>query len=232
MRPSITRRDLEARIDALIEELAAQARQPRRHSGRQAVEEAAEPLETRGIVVLERGRFRVRERSVLRYYARTIEHCSPRPAARTDGRDARQRFERPSSTSSPKARILQDSWPRATACGSRRASPAASSPARRSRKRSRPRARSKRAACCMTLDYLGESVTTPRRGRRGDARLPRGRRRDRRRRHRAQPLAEAHAARARRRSRDAPSTTCAGSSSAPSSGSSSASTWRARATPR
>ena len=37
-------------------------------------EEAAEPLETRGIVVAERGRFRVRERSVLRYYARTIEH--------------------------------------------------------------------------------------------------------------------------------------------------------------
>ena len=43
-------------------------------SGRQAVDEAAEPLETRGIVVAERGRFRVRERTVLRYYARTIEH--------------------------------------------------------------------------------------------------------------------------------------------------------------
>ena len=44
------------------------------NSGRQAIEEAAEPLETRGIVVAERGRFRVRERTVLRYYARTIEH--------------------------------------------------------------------------------------------------------------------------------------------------------------
>ena len=44
------------------------------NGGRQAVEEAAEPLETRGIVVAERGRFRVRERTVLRYYARTIEH--------------------------------------------------------------------------------------------------------------------------------------------------------------
>jgi hypothetical protein len=43
-------------------------------SGRQAIDEAAEPLETRGIVVAERGRFRVRERTVLRYYARTIEH--------------------------------------------------------------------------------------------------------------------------------------------------------------
>ena len=43
-------------------------------SGRQAIDEAAEPLELRGVVVAERGRFRVRERTVLRYYARTIEH--------------------------------------------------------------------------------------------------------------------------------------------------------------
>jgi hypothetical protein len=38
------------------------------------VDEAAEALETRGIIVADRGRFRVRERTVLRYYARTIEH--------------------------------------------------------------------------------------------------------------------------------------------------------------
>ena len=74
MRPSITRRDLEARIDRLIEELAARQANLGVTSGRQAVDEAAELLETRGIVVLERGRFRVRDRSVLRYYARTIEH--------------------------------------------------------------------------------------------------------------------------------------------------------------
>ncbi|TMA24571.1 MAG: hypothetical protein E6J87_23750, partial [Deltaproteobacteria bacterium] len=74
MRPSITRRDLEGRIDRLIEELAARRANLGVTSGRQAVDEAAEPLETRGIVVLERGRFRVRERSVLRYYGRTIEH--------------------------------------------------------------------------------------------------------------------------------------------------------------
>ena len=36
-------------------------------------------LETRGIVVAERGRFRVRERTVLRYYARTIEHLLATP---------------------------------------------------------------------------------------------------------------------------------------------------------
>jgi glycerol-3-phosphate O-acyltransferase len=74
MRPSITRRDLEDRIDRLIEELAACHANMGVASGRQAVEEAAESLEARGIIVLERGHFRVRERSVLRYYARTIEH--------------------------------------------------------------------------------------------------------------------------------------------------------------
>jgi glycerol-3-phosphate O-acyltransferase len=74
MRPSITRADLIGRIDGLIEELAARHANLAVTSGRQAVEEAAEPLETRNIVVLERGRFRVRDRSVLRYYARGIEH--------------------------------------------------------------------------------------------------------------------------------------------------------------
>ena len=73
-RPSITRRDLESRIDHLIEELAARHANLGVTSGRQAIEEAAEPLETRGIIVAERGRFRVRERTVLRYYAKTIEH--------------------------------------------------------------------------------------------------------------------------------------------------------------
>jgi glycerol-3-phosphate O-acyltransferase len=74
MRPSITRRDLETRIDHLIEELAARHANLGVTSGKRAVEEAAEPLQTRGIIVAERGRFRVRERSVLRYYGRTIEH--------------------------------------------------------------------------------------------------------------------------------------------------------------
>jgi glycerol-3-phosphate O-acyltransferase len=74
MRPSLTRRDLESRIDRLIAELAAGRANLGVTSGRQAIEEAAESLETRGIIVVERGRFRVRDRSVLRYYARTIEH--------------------------------------------------------------------------------------------------------------------------------------------------------------
>jgi glycerol-3-phosphate O-acyltransferase len=74
MRPSIGRRDLESRIDRLIDELKARHANLGVQTGAQAVDEAAEPLEVRGIVVREQGRFRVRERSVLRYYARTIEH--------------------------------------------------------------------------------------------------------------------------------------------------------------
>jgi glycerol-3-phosphate O-acyltransferase len=74
MRPSIARRDLEARIDHLLEELNARHANLGVTSGREAIDEAAGPLETRGIVVAEKGRFRVRERVVLRYYARTIEH--------------------------------------------------------------------------------------------------------------------------------------------------------------
>jgi len=74
MRPSISRRDLESRIDQIIEELTVKRANLGVTTGRQAVEAAAEPLETRGIVAFERGRFRVRDRSVLRYYARTIEH--------------------------------------------------------------------------------------------------------------------------------------------------------------
>src|SRR5438874_4454288 len=74
MRPSSARRDLESRIDHLLDELAARRANLGVTSGREAIEQGAELLETRGIIVAERGRFRVRERTVLRYYARTIEH--------------------------------------------------------------------------------------------------------------------------------------------------------------
>jgi hypothetical protein len=74
MRPSITKRELETRIDRLLGSIEGRRANLGVTSGREAVELAAEPLETRGIIVLERGRFRVRDRSVLRYYARTIEH--------------------------------------------------------------------------------------------------------------------------------------------------------------
>jgi hypothetical protein len=74
MRPSITRTDLTARIDSLLDTLRAIGANVAVASGKEAVDAAAEPFEARGILVVEQGRFRVRERNVLRYYARSIEH--------------------------------------------------------------------------------------------------------------------------------------------------------------
>ena len=74
MRPSITESALVDRVDALIDVAREHHANLAVTSGREAVESAAAPLELRGVIVRERGRFRVRERSVLRYYARSIEH--------------------------------------------------------------------------------------------------------------------------------------------------------------
>jgi 1-acyl-sn-glycerol-3-phosphate acyltransferase len=86
MRPSITRRELESRADELIETLQAAGANMGVEDGRQAVEQAAPLLESRNIIFVERGgRFRVRERTVLRYYARTLQHLlvGPRRTPRT-----------------------------------------------------------------------------------------------------------------------------------------------------
>ena len=83
MRPSITRRELESRCDAVIDTLRAAGANLGVTSGAQAVDAALEPLETRGIVVVDRGRVRVRERNVLRYYARTLDHLMTSPSRRT-----------------------------------------------------------------------------------------------------------------------------------------------------
>ena len=82
MRPSISRRELESRIDRLLEQLASVDANMGVTSGRQAIDLAAASLEMRGIVVFEGGHFRVRDRSVLKYYSRTIEHLLPQ-AGRT-----------------------------------------------------------------------------------------------------------------------------------------------------
>jgi glycerol-3-phosphate O-acyltransferase len=74
MRPSITRRDLVGRVNSLLDTLRALGANLGVSSGEAAVETAAEPFEARGIIVVEDGRFRVRERNVLRYYARSIQH--------------------------------------------------------------------------------------------------------------------------------------------------------------
>jgi glycerol-3-phosphate O-acyltransferase len=85
MRPSTTRRDLEVRAEALIETLRQSNANLDVHSGRDAVEIGAQMLADRNIIHVERGgRCRVRERTVLRYYARTIQHLLlPRRPVRT-----------------------------------------------------------------------------------------------------------------------------------------------------
>ncbi|MBA3296926.1 MAG: 1-acyl-sn-glycerol-3-phosphate acyltransferase [Acidobacteria bacterium] len=75
LRPSMTKRDLETRCDAIIATLAAMGCNMGVTSGREAVDAASEQLVTRNVVHIERGVcFRIRERTVLRYYARTIQH--------------------------------------------------------------------------------------------------------------------------------------------------------------
>jgi glycerol-3-phosphate O-acyltransferase len=75
MRPSLTTRELEGRADAIIETLRTAGANMGVTSGREAVAMGAEPLAARNIIHIERGgRIRVRERTVLRYYARTIQH--------------------------------------------------------------------------------------------------------------------------------------------------------------
>jgi glycerol-3-phosphate O-acyltransferase len=79
LRPSITRADLEDRIDRMLDVLKARGANLGVKNAREAVENGTEPLVARNIIVLERGRFRVRERTVLKYYARTIEHLLATP---------------------------------------------------------------------------------------------------------------------------------------------------------
>jgi glycerol-3-phosphate O-acyltransferase len=83
MRPSITRRELESRADAVLDTLRSAGANLGVHSGAEAVAEALEPLEARGIIVADRGRVRVRDRNVLRYYARTLDHLLASPSRRT-----------------------------------------------------------------------------------------------------------------------------------------------------
>ena len=53
-----------------------------RSAGRSS-DQAARAFDVRGVVVEEDGRYRVRERTVLRYYARAIDHLLPTPSSRT-----------------------------------------------------------------------------------------------------------------------------------------------------
>jgi glycerol-3-phosphate O-acyltransferase len=83
MRPSITRQELVARADAILDTLRAAGANLGVASGAEAADRAIEPLEARGIIAVARGRIRVRERHVLRYYARGLDHLLASPSRHT-----------------------------------------------------------------------------------------------------------------------------------------------------
>ncbi len=78
VRPQMTWSELIDRIDRLLPILAAQGANLAVRSGREAAEDGVTLLGERGVLVDERRRLRVRDRIVLRYYARTIQHLVDR----------------------------------------------------------------------------------------------------------------------------------------------------------
>jgi glycerol-3-phosphate O-acyltransferase len=82
MRPSLRRAELEGRVAGIIELLAAAGANLAVSDPKAIVDDAIRRFDQRGIVVIDGERFRVRERNVLRYYARTIEHLLPVPPSK------------------------------------------------------------------------------------------------------------------------------------------------------
>ena len=82
MGPSIPEAELADRIDAMLARLIASGANLDVRTSAAVIAAAAGPLEDRGIIAREAGLFRVRERGLLRYYARTIAHLLPAPAPR------------------------------------------------------------------------------------------------------------------------------------------------------
>jgi hypothetical protein len=83
MKSALTRRDLEARVDTLLDHLAGNDANIDVRDARQAVDDGVAALARRGILHVERSRIRVRDRSLLRYYARSIQHLLPSAPDRT-----------------------------------------------------------------------------------------------------------------------------------------------------
>jgi glycerol-3-phosphate O-acyltransferase len=85
MRPSTPAAELRARVAALIDRLRASAANLDTSDPEAAVDQGTTMLEERGVLARERDLVRVRDRSVLRYYARTIQHLlnPPKRPSRT-----------------------------------------------------------------------------------------------------------------------------------------------------
>ena len=82
LRLQMTRRELEARVTALIGAVAEEGANLAVRDGALAADEGVTRLAERGVIVETDGRVRVRDRLALRYYARTIQHLT-RPARNT-----------------------------------------------------------------------------------------------------------------------------------------------------
>ena len=77
MRPAMTTRSLEGRITILLDQLRARGANLAVQDASDAVEQGVAALVRRRVLRVEGARIRVRERSILRYYARTIQHLLP-----------------------------------------------------------------------------------------------------------------------------------------------------------
>jgi len=82
MRPSIARADLDARVGAAVERLKDAGANLLLRDAAHAAEDGIARLEQRGVIQVEGGRVRVRDRNVLRYYARSIQHLLPDSSSR------------------------------------------------------------------------------------------------------------------------------------------------------
>jgi len=74
----MTRAELVQRLDEMISMLAAEGANLAVRTGRAAADEGLALLDERGVLVTDRQHIRVRDRIVLRYYARTIQHLIQR----------------------------------------------------------------------------------------------------------------------------------------------------------
>lgn len=81
MTGSGSRAELTDRIKAILDTLRAAGANLGVESADEVLALASEPMVTRNIIVIEGGRYRVRERNVLRYYARSIAHLLTPPSA-------------------------------------------------------------------------------------------------------------------------------------------------------
>lgn len=81
-RPHMPLTELRDRIDALLLTLSAAGANLAVRSGAEAVDQGVELLQSRGAIVVADGRLRVRDRFVMRYYRRSLDHLlQPRKAA-------------------------------------------------------------------------------------------------------------------------------------------------------